>query len=461
MKILVGGDVSFGRIYEGQRISYSAPLCLASIGELERDYCIFNLESLFCDDWKANKRDVDEKWGTSYTHANPEDVKHLIECGVDHVSLANNHTLDWGEVGVEQTCKVLNKFGISHSGCGSNDRTHIDKEKKIIVFSIDTVECHYKKEDPLNCKEDIKDFFKEVKELRAKHEDYLLICCVHWGRFRVSPNKGQKSMGRKLIDCGIDVVLGNHSHKVQYFEMYKGKPLFYSLGNLYFTHRNPEYNKPPNVHYAYLSTLNFEGRDFKGVDHHQTWCDDKKVVLKEEKPSNLGLEALRFARSYIGFGESEHTTNVGWFMKHIDAPNKETAAWCARFIFYCIKKACEENGIDPVLEKNDKTGYAKELYKQIAEIGYVSLNPMPGDIIVWDRKEEGNKNGHIGIIEYVEGDKITAIEGNRAPNPGSKVDRFTYSLNELLNYKEWDDEDKHFHLFEGFARLPHLKKLDE
>jgi hypothetical protein len=179
------------------------------------------------------------------------------------------------------------------------------------------------------------------------------------------------------------------------------------------------------------------------------------VSLKEEKSSYLGLEALRFARSYIGFGESEHTTNVGWFMKHIDAPNVETGSWCARFIFYCIKKACEENGIDPVLEKNEGTGYAKEIYKEIAGIGYVSLNPMPGDIIVWDRKEEGNKSGHIGFVEYVEGDKITVIEGNHPPNPGSKVDRFTYSLDDLLNYENWDTSDPHFHLFEGFARLPH------
>lgn len=458
MKILIGGDISFGRIYQDERISYSSPLCLADLGKIERDYSIFNLESFFCDDWQANKRDLDEKWGTSYTHGNPEDVKHLLESGVDHVSLANNHTLDWGERGVSQTISVLDKFDLSHSGCG-DERDYIDHDKKIIVCSIDTVECHYREQDPLNCKEDIKPFLRGVERLREAHSDYLLVCCVHWGRFRVSPNKGQKSFGRKLIDLGVDLVIGNHPHKVQYFEVYKGKPLYYSLGNLYFTHRKPDFNKLPNVHYAYVSLLEFEGREYKESVHHQTWCDDKKVVLKEEKSSKLGLEMLRFARSYIGFGESEHTTNVGWFMEHIDAPNKEEAAWCARFIFFCIKKACEDNGIPPVLEKNDKTGYAKELYKQIAEIGYVSLNPMAGDIIVWDRKEEGNKNGHIGIVEYVEGDKITVIEGNHPPNPNSKVDRFTYSLNDLLNYENWDTSDPHFHLFEGFARLPHIKGL--
>ena len=64
--------------------------------------------------------------------------------------------------------------------------------------------------------------------------DYLVVY-VHWGVEReTEPKDYQRAMGRQYIDAGADLVIGSHPHVLQGIEYYKGKPIFYSLGNFVF-----------------------------------------------------------------------------------------------------------------------------------------------------------------------------------------------------------------------------------
>jgi uncharacterized protein (TIGR02594 family) len=114
--------------------------------------------------------------------------------------------------------------------------------------------------------------------------------------------------------------------------------------------------------------------------------------------------ALQIAQSEIGHGETI-ANNQG---KDIKRYNANGLPWCAAFISYCLKNS----GYDlPYLLRA----------KSYLQAGQVISNPKPGDLIVFSRQG----GGHIGIIEKIEDNKITTIEGNVGKFP-SKVKRITY-----------------------------------
>lgn len=181
----------------------------------------------------------------SYTfRAAPGRVEILQKMGVDIVSLANNHALDYGQDALSDTFDTLDNAGIDYVGAGNNlDRAkapvyYTVGNKKIaflaasrVVFAMDW----YASDngpgmigtyDPALILESI----KEAK----KNSDYAVVF-VHWGVERENyPVDYQRSLARKYIDAGADAVIGCHPHVMQGFEFYKGKPVAYSLGNFWF-----------------------------------------------------------------------------------------------------------------------------------------------------------------------------------------------------------------------------------
>ena len=116
MKILVGGDISFGRIYEGKEIHYGTEGCLTEIGSIPRDFSIFNLESPLT---RKPRVKLPKPHAGVYLYGEISDVRHLLDSDVDYLSLANNHAMDFVS-SVEDTISTLDKVGISHSGTGTD-----------------------------------------------------------------------------------------------------------------------------------------------------------------------------------------------------------------------------------------------------------------------------------------------------------------------------------------------------
>lgn len=187
----------------------------------------------------------------SYTfRADPKRVKILEEMGVDIVSLANNHALDYGPDALEDTFTTLEEAGIEYVGAGRNmDRAKAPvyitvQGKKIafvaashVIFAMDWYATDTRMGmvgtyDPTIILESI----KEAKE----NSDYVIIF-VHWGVERQdTPEKYQRNLAKKYIDAGADAVIGCHPHVMQGFEFYKGKPIAYSLGNYWFSSAKKE-----------------------------------------------------------------------------------------------------------------------------------------------------------------------------------------------------------------------------
>ncbi|MCL2664282.1 MAG: CapA family protein [Defluviitaleaceae bacterium] len=148
---------------------------------------------------------------------------------IDAVSLANNHSLDYGEQGFADTAAALEKYGVGWFGYG---KAYIKNIRGVKVGLLG-----YRDSMP-GLRSAVADEIKELRELGAQ----LIIISFHWGYERENyPHDSQQRLGRYAVDCGADLVLGHHPHVIQGIEKYKGKYIVYSLGNFSFGgNRNPE-----------------------------------------------------------------------------------------------------------------------------------------------------------------------------------------------------------------------------
>lgn len=181
----------------------------------------------------------------SYTfRAHPSRVGILHEMGVDIVSLANNHALDYGKDALMDTFATLEEAGIDYVGAGENLARaeapiyYTIGNKKIaylassrVIFAMDW----YATENSPGMvgTYDPAPLIKAIEKAAAE-SDYVVVF-VHWGVERNEyPEKYQRDFAKKYIDAGADIVVGCHPHVMQGFEFYKGKPIAYSLGNYWF-----------------------------------------------------------------------------------------------------------------------------------------------------------------------------------------------------------------------------------
>ena len=174
----------------------------------------------------------------------PEKVSIFQEIGIDIVTLANNHALDFGTDALLDSCSTLDGAGILHVGAGENLEEAkkwetIEVKGKTIGFLgatrvIPVAEWAATKYgagmlstyDPAILLEQI---------AKAKETCDFVVVYVHWGIEREEyPEEYQRTMGKQYIDAGADLVIGSHPHVLQGIEYYQGKPIVYSLGNLIF-----------------------------------------------------------------------------------------------------------------------------------------------------------------------------------------------------------------------------------
>ena len=174
----------------------------------------------------------------------PERVSMMHELGIDIVTIANNHTLDYGTDALVDTCTTLENAGIPYVGAGAN----MDRAKQLETIEVrgrtigflaasrvypDTSWVANSKKPGMVSGNDPSKLIKEI-EAAGEYCDYLVVY-MHWGIERdEKPQEYQRTLGRQLIDAGADLVIGSHPHVLQGIEYYQGKPIVYSLGNFIF-----------------------------------------------------------------------------------------------------------------------------------------------------------------------------------------------------------------------------------
>lgn len=177
-----------------------------------------------------------------YFRSEPWTVAGLLFAGVGLVSLANNHILDFGDVALFRTQEVLDRAGILWVGAGRNREEawapRLVERKGVrlafLAFNLVGPEVYTAGPDrPGVAVCDAGSLAEAVR--RAKAQADHVVVMFHWGEeYSSRPNAEQVGLGRAAVDAGASVVVGCHPHVVQPVEIYRGRPLAYSLGNYVF-----------------------------------------------------------------------------------------------------------------------------------------------------------------------------------------------------------------------------------
>lgn len=151
----------------------------------------------------------------------------LKDIGVDVISLAGNHALDYGYSGICRTIDVLDNVGISHLGTYKS----AEDQNKILIKDVKGVKIAFINytygtngipvpSDKPYCLNLIdKDLIsKQIKQAKGQNVD-MIVACMHWGtEYKTSANDEQKELADFLFKSGVDIILGNHPHVIEPME---------------------------------------------------------------------------------------------------------------------------------------------------------------------------------------------------------------------------------------------------
>ncbi|MDA8234224.1 MAG: CapA family protein [Clostridia bacterium] len=242
LEISMVGDIllaaSVGRVMDNYGVEYP---WAATAGQLRRsDLTLGNLENSVGTSGSPQKK--------TYTfQAKPKTLQGLVYAGFDVVTLANNHSLDFGQTALRETMTNLKKYKINYTGAGENwteaaRPLFLERQGyKIAVLGFTRVI-----PDPFWAAKDNRPglaaaydpfpVLEAIKETRPKAD--LIIVNIHWGKEDAPfPEEYQPKLAKAMVDAGADIIMGHHPHVLQGIEIYKGKIIAYSLGNFVFTNR--------------------------------------------------------------------------------------------------------------------------------------------------------------------------------------------------------------------------------
>jgi poly-gamma-glutamate capsule biosynthesis protein CapA/YwtB (metallophosphatase superfamily) len=161
--------------------------------------------------------------------------------GVDVASQANNHAYDAGPGGLVDSLRAIDAAGIAAVGAGANQtealraaRFQIDGWSVAVVGIDEIVDPPQEVAGPdkpgTAAGHDVSLALQAVRDAAASSD--IVIVAVHWGvELDERPRAYEVRQAHQMVDAGADVIFGSHPHRLQAMETYRGRPIFYSLGN--------------------------------------------------------------------------------------------------------------------------------------------------------------------------------------------------------------------------------------
>lgn len=240
----------------------------------------------------------------------------LINLGFNLFSMANNHIYDYDKIGLEETKRAFSQFPVI--GVGDEDEAYGLKVESIDGIRYGFVSYGENGFGALNGDKNVgyawvnNDRVNNDLQVYKKLVDFLIVQ-VHAGVELLDvPIPEWRARYYEIIDNGADIIIGHHPHVVQTVELYKGKPIFYSLGNFYFDYPS-KYSKWNVGGIASLEFLNGSLDKFdlilvekKGSEVHLLDLEDSARIKNdlEEKLFSTDYEeyvnnqAVRFWKKY-------------------------------------------------------------------------------------------------------------------------------------------------------------------
>lgn len=257
VSVLVSGDVTLGYHYEeyvDEQVKKGKPKDEMLAWGFSKVRALTTKADLFVVNLECPFTERGEKIAKNFNfRARPELVASLISGGVDVVSLANNHMIDYGPEGLFDTISTLDTHGIVHFGAG---RTLVEARAPAIVerkgvtiaflgyFFLGDRNIEPAQVIATGDQPGVAGHFSDTTALKemltadiraARQKADHVIPFFHWGReSKGQPEPYQVEVAHAAIEAGASAVLGSHPHVLQGIELYKGAPIVYSLGNFVF-----------------------------------------------------------------------------------------------------------------------------------------------------------------------------------------------------------------------------------
>ncbi len=205
--------------------------------ELQKgDICVGNLETPLT---RGGREFLGKKFRF---RARPETAGALKRAGFSVLTLANNHTMDFGGEGLTDTLQALDNAKLLHTGAGASLAqarqeavvTVRGKRVAFLAYSLTYPEEFYAGVGrPGAAQGNITWVSEDI--VRARRSAEYVVVSFHWGEeLAPFPKPYQRRAAHAAIDAGADLILGHHPHILQGIERYKGKSILYSLGNFVF-----------------------------------------------------------------------------------------------------------------------------------------------------------------------------------------------------------------------------------
>lgn len=249
--LVFGGDILMDSFFADYINNFGVDYSWTDITDImnSADISVVNLETCVSEQGVTKKR---EGYGF---RSKPYTLEGLVNAGIDLVSTANNHILDYGTDAFYDTINYLDEYKIKYSGIGSNieeaeSMTVIEKNGIKVGFInytsiIPWNDWRADEEKPGIAPLQDKDIERALQNIKiCDNKCDILVAILHWGvEYESKPQENQVKLAHQIIDAGCDIIIGHHPHVLQGIEFYNDKPIFYSIGNFIFLKMNDDAGK--------------------------------------------------------------------------------------------------------------------------------------------------------------------------------------------------------------------------
>jgi len=170
----------------------------------------------------------------------PKVATSVLRAGINVVTLANNHLVDCGREGVLETLEALAAAGVTPLGAAANQNAaHEPVIREAGGVRIGLLGYYWNRRCaatanlPGSAMGVFEELETDIRQLRTRVD--RVVVTFHWGRpYNPEPSPRARAKARFAIDCGAHAIVGHHPHIIQAFEVYRRRPIFYSIGNFAF-----------------------------------------------------------------------------------------------------------------------------------------------------------------------------------------------------------------------------------
>ncbi|XLQ19689.1 MAG: CapA family protein [Candidatus Moraniibacteriota bacterium] len=229
VKILFGGDMMFDRYIRQTGENKGYGYIISDMTELfnESDCVVANLEGPVT---KNDSVSVNSEFGSPDNYRftfDSSSVQMLKDNNFCIVNLGNNHIGNFGVEGIAQTKNFMRAGGLYYFG-----DTGVEDEQRYFIQDFDGVKIAF-----INYNQFVKNALPNALDdiQNVKDKSDFVVAYTHWGEeYKTSSRQNEQNIAHQIIDSGVDVIIGSHPHVIQEKEVYKGKTIYYSLGNFIF-----------------------------------------------------------------------------------------------------------------------------------------------------------------------------------------------------------------------------------